>query len=157
MLTMLRGEVLPRCPRRCCCFCAAAVRASADASPEAGDGADAIAAFTMCQQCCLEAHPGDCPAHAKAAGKKREEEELLALLYATAAPAAAQPPKPRVEHYEEALESVGDTVTLFCLADFLRSRHAEEALEKSRRRREEGAQTIEAARRRTANARGRAR
>ena len=114
-------------------------------------------AFTMCQQCCLEAHPGDCPAHAKAAGKKREEEELLALLYATAAPAAAQPPKPRVEHYEEALESVGDTVTLFCLADFLRSRHAEEALEKSRRRREEGAQTIEAARRRTANARGRAR
>ena len=80
-------------------------------------------AFTMCQQCCFEAHPGDCPAHAKAAGKKREEEELLALLYATAAPAAAQPPKPRVEHYEEALESVGDTVTLFCLADFLRSRH----------------------------------
>ena len=114
-------------------------------------------AFTMCQQCCFEAHPGDCPAHAKAAGKKREEEELLALLYATAAPAAAQPPKPRVEHYEEALESVGDTVTLFCLADFLRSRHAEEALEKSRRRREEGAQAMEAARRRTANARGRAR
>eukprot|EP00937_MAST-01D_sp_MAST-1D-sp2_P000530 g530.t1 len=82
--------------------------------------------FSMCQQCCVAHDPSllQCESHAKPLRRKREEDELIeAFLH---------PPKrtqaPKMDHYETSLETHGETVTIFCLRDFLGSKHAEEAL-----------------------------